>query len=73
MRELGRWGHQIADAVSEGSILGPSFYRAASPICMTAGHGDAHGVSLPALQDAVEYGLPLRLCDGVPDCIEAVR
>ena len=73
VRELGGWGHQIAEVVSEGSIAGPKIYSAVSPISMTAGHGDAHGIPLPALQDAIDHGLPLHLCDGVPDCIKAVR
>ena len=73
VRELGGWGHQIAEAVSEGSVTGPSIYSAVSPISMTAGHGDAHGIPLPALQDAIDHGLPLYLCDGVPECIKAVR
>lgn len=73
VRELGGWGHQIAEAVSEGSIIGPKIYSAVSPISMTAGHGDAHGIPLPALQDAIEHGLPLHLCDGIPECIKAVR
>lgn len=73
VRELGGWGHQIAEAVSEGSIIGPRIYSAVSPISMTAGHGDAHGVPLPALQDAIEHGLPLHLCDGVSECVKAVR
>ena len=73
VRELGGWGHQVAEAVSEGSIVGPKIYSAVSPISMTAGHGDAHGVPLPALQDAIDHGLPLYLCDGVPECIKAVR
>ena len=73
VRELGGWGHQIAEAVTEGSIVGPRIYSAVSPISMTAGHGDAHGIPLPALRDAIEHGLPLHLCDGVPECIKAVR
>ena len=40
---------------------------------MTAGHSDAHGVPLPALQDAIDHGLPLYLCDGVPEYIKAVQ
>ncbi|CAD6583675.1 MAG: hypothetical protein ASARMPRED_001470 [Alectoria sarmentosa] len=73
VRELGGWGHQIAEAVTEGSIVGPRIYSAVSPISMTARHGDAHGIPLPALRDAIEHGLPLHLCDGVPECIKAVR
>ena len=73
VRELGGWGHHIAEAVMEGSIVGPKVYSAVSPISMTAGHGDAHGVPLPALQDAIDHGLPLHLCDGAADCLKAVR
>ena len=73
VRELGGWAHQIAPAVSEGSIVGPNIYSAVSLISMTGGHADASSVPLPALQDAIEHGLPLHLCDGMPDCVKAVR
>ena len=74
VRELGGRGHQVAEAVAEGSIIGPTISSAVSPISMTAARRDAHGVRLPALQQAIDHvGLPLHLCDGVPDCIKAVR
>lgn len=74
VRELGGWGHEISPAVAEGSIPGPTVYSAIVPITTTGGHGDAHGVALPALKTAIEHtGLPLYLCDGVPECLTAVR
>ncbi|MCJ1451361.1 hypothetical protein MMC28_001697 [Mycoblastus sanguinarius] len=73
VRELGGYGFQVAQAIDEGTLVGPKIYSAICPISMTAGHGDAHGIPLPALEDAISHGLPLHLCDGVPECIKAVR
>lgn len=74
VRELGGWGYQIKDAVNEGTIPGPSIYSSVAPISMTGGHGDAHDTPLPVVKAAIEsYGLPLYICDGVDECIKAVR
>jgi len=40
---------------------------------MTGGHGDIHSVDLRTVVDACEHGIPLALCDGVPDFIKMVR
>ncbi|KAL9090072.1 MAG: hypothetical protein Q9159_002137 [Coniocarpon cinnabarinum] len=74
VRELGGYGHQVSQVINEGTIPGPRVYSAIVPISMTGGHGDAHGVPIPALHDAIDHaGLPLCICDGEPDCVKAVR
>ena len=74
VRELGGWANSVAPAVNEGTIQGPNIYSAIVPISMSGGHGDAHGVPEPALKAAIEHtGLPLAICDGVPECIKVVR
>jgi imidazolonepropionase-like amidohydrolase len=73
VRELAGWGGHISSAINDGSILGPNIYSSISILSMTAGHGDVHGVPLTALLDASAHGLPFALCDGVPECIRAVR
>ncbi|RAH49328.1 metal-dependent hydrolase family protein [Aspergillus brunneoviolaceus CBS 621.78] len=73
VREVGGYGCELALAVNEGRILGPTIYGAHSAISMTAGHGDVHGMPLHQLQDMCAHGLPLTIADGVPDCLQAVR
>lgn len=41
---------------------------------MSGGHSEAHRVPEPALKAAIEHtGLPLAICDGVPECIKMVH
>lgn len=42
-------------------------------LSMTGGHGDQHQVPLPYLLDATKHGFFMELCDGVDECIKAVR
>jgi len=39
---------------------------------MAGGHSHGYGVRLSALQDAIEDGLPLHLCDSVLEGSKAV-
>ncbi|KAI9813044.1 MAG: hypothetical protein M1827_004264 [Pycnora praestabilis] len=73
VRELGGYGVQLAQAIEEGGLVGPNIYSAVSPISQTAGHGDAHGTRIEEVQDAIAHGLPLCVCDGIDECIKAVR
>lgn len=73
VRELGGYGHLVAKAIAEGNLVGPKIYSAISVISQTGGHADAHDTPLPALQDAIVHGLFIHLCDGVDECIKAVR
>lgn len=73
VREVGGYAGEVAKVVEEGTILGPNIYSSIAPISMTGGHGDIHQMALGALLDACAHGLPMALCDGVPDCIKTVR
>lgn len=73
VRELGGYGYLLATAVQEGTLLGPNIYSAISPISQTGGHADGHGTPHHQLQDAIMHGLPLYTCDGVSECLKAVR
>ena len=73
VRELGGYGAELSRIVDEGTLVGPHIYSSVSPISMTAGHGDAHNTRLDPLTDAIHHGLPLHLCDGVDECLKAVR
>lgn len=73
VREVGGYGGEISPAVHDGLIIGPNIYSSIAPISMTGGHGDIHDLPLQTVADACAHGLPLALCDGVPDCVKTVR
>ncbi len=73
VRELGGFGVYLARAVNEGSIVGPHIYAAGIQLTPTAGHGDMHMFPLEFVHMmARELGFP-GPCDGVPECLSAVR
>lgn len=73
VREVGGNGAELAKAVNEGWVPGPNIYAAVAPISQTAGHGDLHTMPLELLRDRIRHGFPLWICDGVDNCINAVR
>ncbi|KAL8811340.1 MAG: hypothetical protein Q9223_000358 [Gallowayella weberi] len=73
VRELAGYGVELSKAIAEGWLSGPNIYSSVSLLSQTAGHGDAHSMPLPLLHDMICHGLPFHLCDGVSECIKAVR
>ncbi|KAI4158469.1 MAG: hypothetical protein LQ342_007389 [Letrouitia transgressa] len=73
VREMAGYGVELSQVISEGWLPGPHIYSAVSILSQTAGHGDAHGMTLEQLHDKSRHGLPFQLCDGIPECIKAVR
>ena len=73
VRELGGYGHHLNAAVEDGSLKGPRVYSAISVISQTGGHADCHNTPLREVHDASEHGFFVHLCDGVDECIKAVR
>lgn len=73
VRELAGYGAELSKAVNEGWIPGPNIYSSVAPISQTAGHGDLHTMPLSLVNDTIDHGLPLYLCDGVDECMKAVR
>jgi imidazolonepropionase-like amidohydrolase len=73
VREAGGLGVHLARVIDEGLLAGPSIYAPGAILSQTGGHGDLHGVALPWMLDFCHRGGCLRLCDGVPECIKAVR
>ncbi|CAG8956931.1 hypothetical protein HYFRA_00011980 [Hymenoscyphus fraxineus] len=73
VRELSGYGVQLAKVIEEGWLPGPNIYSAVSILSTTAGHGDARTVPLKAFQNQIAHGLPCHLCDGVDECVKAVR
>jgi imidazolonepropionase-like amidohydrolase len=73
VREAGGLGVYLARVVAEGDLLGPSIYAPGSVLSTTGGHGDIHAFPLPAVVDNCERNGMSTLCDGVPECLKAVR
>lgn len=73
VREVGGYGGEVFPAVQDGTIIGPNVYSSIAPISMTGGHGDVHNLPIQTVLDACAHGLPMAVCDGVPDCIKTVR
>ncbi|RMY08416.1 hypothetical protein D0868_04819 [Hortaea werneckii] len=73
VREMAGYGIQLASAIEEGSAVGPTIYSSNSIISPTGGHADLHTMPKSWFEDACNHGLPMRTCDGVPECLKAVR
>jgi imidazolonepropionase-like amidohydrolase len=74
VREMGGMGTFLGRAIEEGQVIGPNVYGSGSMLSMTAGHGDEHGMDLPAarLSLARHWGED-NICDGPDECRAGVR
>jgi len=70
-REVGGFGVDLAPAVDDGALPGPTVYGAGDVLSTTGGHGDGHAFPLDVIQRSP--GWLGHLCDGVPACLRAVR
>jgi imidazolonepropionase-like amidohydrolase len=73
VREAGGLGVYLARVVDEGLLSGPSIYAPGAILSQTGGHGDLHAFPLAWMNDLCAHGGPFVLCDGVPECLRAVR
>lgn len=73
VREMGGYGVELSQAINDGWLPGPNIYSAVSILSQTGGHGDAQSMSSDVLCDQIHHGLPFHICDGVDECIKAVR
>lgn len=74
IREVGGYGADLAPVVAEGSIRGPRIYGAGAVLSTTGGHADIHGLPLDFVESLPGRDRILgRTCDGVPECLRAVR
>lgn len=73
VREVGGLGVHVAPAVSEATIRGPRIYAAGAWLSVTGGHGDLAEFPLPWIRELGRTEPSTRLCDGVDDCVTAVR
>lgn len=73
VREVGGLGVWLAAAVEEGSVIGPTVYGAGAVLSPTGGHADLHMYPTAWVCDLADRVGILRQCDGVPECLRAVR
>jgi len=73
VREVGGLGVYLARAVNEGLFDGPAIYGAGAIMSTTGGHADIHGFPQAWMTRWGHSGGDFRQCDGVDDCIRAVR
>lgn len=73
VREMGGLGVYLSQAVAEGLLEGPAIYGAGAILGTTGGHADVHQFPQAWLTDFGHSGGDLRQCDGVDDCVRAVR
>jgi imidazolonepropionase-like amidohydrolase len=73
VREAGGLGVHLARVVEEGLLVGPSIYAPGAILSQTGGHGDLHAFPLAWVNDLCKSGGQIALCDGVPECLKAVR
>ncbi len=70
VRETGGLGLMMQPAIKDGSMTGPTIYGAGDVLSTTGGHGDTHAFPLDWVQSGSGFGV---MCDGVPECLKAVR
>jgi imidazolonepropionase-like amidohydrolase len=73
VREAGGLGVHMARLVEEGILVGPSIYAPGAILSQTGGHGDLHAFPVSWVTDMCERAGFSWLCDGVPECLKAVR
>jgi imidazolonepropionase-like amidohydrolase len=73
VREVGGLGVWLATAVAEGSVSGPTVYAAGAILSPTGGHADLHMYPTQWVCDLADRSGMLRQCDGIPECLRAVR
>jgi imidazolonepropionase-like amidohydrolase len=73
VREVGGLGVWLATAVAEGSVRGPSVYAAGAVLSPTGGHADLHMYPPHWVSDLADRLGILRQCDGIAECLRAVR
>ncbi len=73
VREAGGLGVYMARLVEEGILAGPSVYAPGAILSQTGGHGDIHAFPIGWVHDMSDRLGFSYLCDGVPECLKAVR
>ena len=72
VREVGGLGLYLRVAIEEGVIPGPRLYPAGGVLSTTGGHADVHAMPVDWVMAPHSAGFGV-LCDGVAECLKAVR
>jgi imidazolonepropionase-like amidohydrolase len=73
VREPGGLGVYLARVIDEGLIPGPHVYSSGAIISTTGGHADIHALPSHWVGDVAHEHRGLWQCDGIPECLKAVR
>jgi imidazolonepropionase-like amidohydrolase len=73
VREAGGLGVHLARGIQDGTLVGPSIYAPGAVLSTTGGHGDFHEIPLDWVHSVSAHSGEVWLCDGVDECIRAVR
>ncbi|KAI0132294.1 amidohydrolase [Xylariales sp. AK1849] len=73
VRELLGYAGYLWPGIRDGYIVGPNVYSSLTALSITGGHGDVHDFPLCAMHENADAGGSFQLCDGVDECIKAVR
>jgi imidazolonepropionase-like amidohydrolase len=73
VREVGGIGVHLRRAIDEGTLVGPHVYAAGAILSPTGGHADLHMYPVGWVRDLCDRQGVLQLCDGIPECLRAVR
>ena len=73
VRDVGGNPFGIKKAIDQGLIVGPRIYPSGPMISQTSGHSDNRGPNDPDYPIYLERNFMLKVADGVPDVLTAVR
>ncbi|KAI1857666.1 hypothetical protein JX265_011081 [Neoarthrinium moseri] len=73
VRELSGYAGYLWPGIRDGYIVGPNVYSSLTALSITGGHGDVHDLPICAVHGFGEAGGNYQLCDGVDECLKAVR
>ncbi|KAL5002220.1 hypothetical protein BDV10DRAFT_132071 [Aspergillus recurvatus] len=75
VRDTGGADAALRDAIAEGLLPGPRLFIAGKALSQTGGHGDARATYEGEEQRCCGGHSPslARICDGIPECLSAVR
>ncbi|KAK6853326.1 amidohydrolase [Apiospora arundinis] len=73
VRELSGYAGYLWPGIRDGYLIGPNVFSSLTALSITGGHGDEHELPICAVKQFGEAGGSSYLCDGVDECIKAVR
>jgi imidazolonepropionase-like amidohydrolase len=74
-RDTGGADYALREAIAEGLIMGPRLFIAGKALSQTGGHGDFRAIHQGPEHKCCGGHTPnlARVCNGVPECLEAAR